>query len=161
MMTLVSQAAIFTMLYSDSLARFVFEGDENFSVAYLPNVGESGFKITVSLALLAFPSMFSGYLFKDFFLGFGSFSFADTMFLAPHTAHFFESDYLFATWRITPVITSFFLNFLVVFGFDFLIRFKSTFISFSAAFLKPLAGLLQLVVDFFALNWFYDACLNY
>jgi hypothetical protein len=42
MLTLVSQAAIFTMLYSDSLARFVFDGDENFSVAHLSGLGESG-----------------------------------------------------------------------------------------------------------------------
>ena len=97
MLTLVSQAAIFTMLYSDSLARFVFEGDENFSVAYLANVGESGFKIVFSLAVLAIPSMFSGYVFKDFFIGFGSFIFADSIFLSPNAAHFFESDFLFAT----------------------------------------------------------------
>ena len=97
MMTLVSQAAVFTMLYSDSLARFVFEGDENFSVAYLSNVGESGFKMSVSLAILAVPSIFSGYLFKDFFIGFGSFAFADSIFLSPNASHFFESDYLFAT----------------------------------------------------------------
>lgn len=97
MLTLISQAAVFTMLYSDSLARFVFEGDENFSVAYLPNVGESGFRIAFSLAILAIPSVFSGYLFKDFFIGFGSFAFSDSIFLTPNAAHFFESDYLFAT----------------------------------------------------------------
>lgn len=94
MMTLVSQAAIFTMLYSDSLARFVFDGDENFSNAYLSGAGESGVKIVLSLAILAIPSLFSGYFFKDFFVGFGSFVFSDSMLLSPKAAHFFESDYL-------------------------------------------------------------------
>lgn len=42
MFTLISQAATFTMLYSDSLARFAFDGDENFSASNLPAVGESG-----------------------------------------------------------------------------------------------------------------------
>lgn len=124
MMTLISQAALFTMLYSDSLARFVFDGDENFSVSNLPNVGESGVKIVTSLAVLAVPSIFSGFLFKDFFIGFGSFVFADSMFLDPLAAHFFESDFLFASWRILPVLTSFFTIFLVIFGFDFLFRFN-------------------------------------
>lgn len=97
MMTLISQAALFTMLYSDSLARFVFDGDENFSVSNLPSVGESGAKIVSSLAILAVPSIFSGFFFKDFFIGFGSFIFADSMYLNPLAAHFFESDFLFAT----------------------------------------------------------------
>ena len=161
MMTLVSQAAVFTMLYSDSLARFVFEGDENFSVAYLSNVGESGFKMSVSLAILAVPSIFSGYLFKDFFIGFGSFAFADSIFLSPNASHFFESDYLFATWRITPVVTSFFMIFLVIFGFDFLNKFV-WFFKVILTFLKgTFTGAIMLFVDFFALNWFYDACLNF
>ena len=65
MLTLISQAALFTMMYSDSLARFVFEGDENFSGSYLSGAGESGYKITLSLAILALPSMFSGFFFKS------------------------------------------------------------------------------------------------
>lgn len=161
MLTLVSQAAVFTMLYSDSLARFVFEGDENFSVAHLPNVGESGFNIAASLAILAVPSIFSGYLFKDFFIGFGSFVFADSMFLLPNAAHFFESDFLFATWRVAPVITSFFINFLVIFGFDFLYKFSPIFNVVFAAARQTFGGVIQLIVDFFTLNWFYDACLNF
>jgi len=94
MLTLISQAAVFTMLYSDSLARFVFDGDENFSSAYLPNVGESGWKIVTSLAILAIPSMFSGFLFKDFFIGFGGSAFADSIILLPNNSHFFESEFL-------------------------------------------------------------------
>ena len=160
-LTLVSQAAIFTMLYSDSLARFVFEGDENFSTAHLLQVGESGFKIVFSLAVLAVPSMFSGYFFKDFFIGFGSFVFADSMFVNPNAAHFFESDYLFATWRIMPVVTSFFLSFLVICGFDFLYSLILPCRSLLLNFLNLVRGLLFIVLDFFALNWFYDACLNF
>jgi len=87
---------MFTMLYSDGLARFVFDGDENFSVAHLPGVGESGFKIVFSLAALAVPSIFTGFLLKDFFIGFGSSAFADSIFLLPLNAHFFESDFLLA-----------------------------------------------------------------
>ena len=94
MLTLVSHAAVFTMLYSDSLARFVFEGDENFPTSYLPNVGESSYCIVISLAVLAVPSMFSGYIFKDLFIGFGSFTFSDSILLSPNSAHFFESDFL-------------------------------------------------------------------
>ena len=161
MMTLVSQAAIFTMLYSDSLARFVFDGDENFSNAYLSGAGESGVKIVLSLAILAIPSLFSGYFFKDFFVGFGSFVFSDSMLLSPKAAHFFESDYLPAAWRILPVITSFFTIFLVIFGFDFVWR---AFSFLSKPILSVYAichGFLQLFVDFFSLNWFFDACLNF
>jgi len=94
MLTLVSQAALFTMLYSDSLARFVFDGEENFSNSYLSGLGESGWRIVLSLSVLAIPSVFSGFLFKDLFLGFGATTFLDSIFLMPENAHFFESDYL-------------------------------------------------------------------
>lgn len=120
MLVLVSQAAIFTMLYSDSLARFVFDGDENFATPNLNMVGESGIKIVITLATLALPSILSGYVFKDFFIGFGAFTFSDSIFLSINSSHFFESDYLSAVWRVLPIITSFFLIFLVIFGFDFL-----------------------------------------
>lgn len=161
MLTLISQAALFTMMYSDSLARFVFDGDENFSGAYLPGVGESGLKIVISLAILAIPSMFSGFFFKDLFIGFGGFTFADSILLAPTNAHFFESDYMFAVWRIAPVVTSFFSIFLVILGFDFLARFNFIVSSF-LKFFKPIFGLSYMfVADFFALNWFFDAALNY
>lgn len=161
MITLISQAALFTMLYSDSLARFVFDGDENFSTPLITGVGESGWKITGSLAALAVPSMLSGFLFKDFFIGFGSFIFADSMFLNPLSAHFFESDFLFATWRILPVLTSFFTIFLVILGFDFLIRWKHVFIAVYNSFYTHVTGVFMIIADFFALNWFFDACLNY
>jgi proton-translocating NADH-quinone oxidoreductase chain L len=161
MMTLISQAALFTMLYSDSLARFVFDGDENFSSANLLSVGESGMKIVSSLAILAIPSIFSGFLFKDLFIGFGAFTFADSMFLLPTHSHFFESDFLFATWRITPVLTSFFSIFLVIFGFDFLYRFKVLFSSLWFFLSSTAGGIINILVDFFALNWFFDVCVNF
>lgn len=161
MMTLISQAALFTMLYSDSLARFVFDGDENFSVSNLNLVGESGIKIVSSLAVLAIPSIFSGFFFKDFFIGFGSFIFLDSMHLNPLSAHFFESDFLFASWRILPVITSFFTIFLVIFGFDFLFRFRAPIRLVYFLLKRSISGLVLLVIDFFALNWFFDACLNF
>lgn len=152
MLTLVSQAAVFTMLYSDSLSRFVFDGDENFATGFLPNVGESGVKMTLSLAILAIPSMFSGFLFKDFFIGFGSFIFADSIFILPESAHFFESDYLAATWRILPVVTSFFANALVIFGFDFLLRFTPMFTVYFNKLNAIFTAIATLFVDFFTLN---------
>lgn len=161
MLTLVSQAALFTMLYSDSLARFVFDGDENFSVSYLPSVGESGVKIVTSLAILAVPSIFSGYFLKDFFIGFGSFIFADSIFVNASSAHFYESDYLPAAWRLIPVAASFFSVFLAILGFDFLRKPFSFFLLHFTKVYLVLRGALQFVFDFFSLNWFFDACLNY
>jgi NADH-ubiquinone oxidoreductase chain 5 len=158
MFTLVTQAAIFTMLYSDSLARFAFDGDENFSSAKIMGAGESGWKMVTSLAILAVPSMFSGFIFKELFIGFGVFTFSDSIFLLPVNAHFFESDFLPAYYRILPVITSFFLIFLVIFGFDFLGKFFTKLINRFGAFFS---GVITLFVDFFSLNWFYDTLLNY
>lgn len=162
MLTLLSQAAIFTMLYSDSLARFVFDGDENFSVGNLPSVGESGYKIVIALGILAVPSVFSGFFFKELFLGFGGFVFADSILLLPNNAHFLETDFLPATVRIMPVLTSFFLIFLAIFGFDFLVaRFHTPFTYLVNLAIKHIGFFSQLLVDFFSLNWFYDACVNF
>jgi NADH:ubiquinone oxidoreductase subunit 5 (subunit L)/multisubunit Na+/H+ antiporter MnhA subunit len=153
MLTLLSQAAIFTMLYSDSLARFVFDGDENFSAAHLPSVGESGYKIVIALSILAIPSIFSGFFFKELFLGFGGFAFSDSILLLPNNAHFLEVDFLPATTRIIPVLTSFFLIFLAIFGFDFLaMRFRVAFSYLVHLFTKHFGFFSQLLVDFFSLN---------
>lgn len=162
LLTLVSQAAVFTVLYSDGLARFVFDGDENFSVSNLTSVGEPGIRMILPLFLLAVPSIFSGFFFKDFFIGFGSFSFADSIFLLPLNAHFFESEFILAYSRILPVLFSFFLIFLAIFGFDFLYKFLVC--------VKPYVlnlrfgnfyRLLLGWVDFFSLNWMFDSCLNF
>lgn len=96
MLTLVSQAALFTILYSDSLARFVFDGDELFPTPAAFEAGEPQYKMVSALAILAVPSIFSGFLFKDFFLGLGSFALSESVFLLPTNAAFFESDFLFA-----------------------------------------------------------------
>lgn len=94
MTTLIAQAAIFTTFYSDLISKFVFENDENFAGALLPNLGEANFNIVFSLALLAIPSIFSGFFFKELFIGFGSTIYSDSIFVLPNSAHFFESDYL-------------------------------------------------------------------
>lgn len=152
-LTLLSQAAIYTMLYSDSISRFVFDGDENFSAANLPNVGESGPKMVLALVCLAIPSIFSGFFFKDLFLGLGSFAFADSVSLLPNNAHFFESDFLPAPTRVIPVITSFFLMFLVITGFDFVTqRFFLSFVVFLRFVAKQFKFFVHLFVDFFSLN---------
>jgi len=161
MLTLISQAALFTMMYSDSMARTVFYGDENWSGSNLLSVGESGIKMSISLAILAVPSIFSGFFFKDFFLGFGSFSFADSVLLLPQNSHFFESDYMLAVWRVAPVVTSFTLGFLFAFGFDFMYRFSSSLLWVRDQFHSIYSGLFLFVGDFFSLNWFFDATLNY
>lgn len=161
MLTLISQAALFTMMYSDSMARTVFYGDENWAGSNLTLVGESGIKMSISLAILALPSIFSGFFFKDFFLGFGSFNFADSIFLLPQNSHFFESDYMLAVWRVAPVVTSFTLGFLFAFGFDFLYRFTNLFIWLRDCFRAMYVGGFAFIGDFFSLNWFFDATLNY
>lgn len=161
MLTLISQAALFTMLYSDSLARFVFDGEENFSNSHLPALGESSWKIVSSLCVLAIPSIFSGFLFKDLFVGFGALTFSDSIFLLPESSHFFESDFLPASWRILPVLTSFFACFLAIFGFDFLHVSLLPLMSYFISIYNSSRTLVVLFTDFFALNWFYDASLNY
>lgn len=80
------------------------------------------------LAFLALPSIFSGFFFKDLFVGFGSVNFADSIFLLPARSHFFEADFLPASWKVLPVFTSFFSLALVIFGFDFLVRSRSYFL---------------------------------
>jgi len=96
MLTLVSQAALFTILYSDSLARFVFDGDELFPTPGAFAAGEPQYKMILALSALAVPSIFSGFVFKDFFLGLGSFAFVDSIFLAPLNSTYLESEFLFA-----------------------------------------------------------------
>lgn len=150
---LLSQAAIFTMLYSDSLARFVFDGDENFSTGYLSTVGESGPNMVFSLCVLAVPSLFSGFFCKDLFIGFGSFTFADSILLLPTNAHFFESDYLPASFRLIPVITSFFIVFLVILGFDFItLRLAALFARILHLRSTSFRALLLVWTDFFTLS---------
>jgi hypothetical protein len=64
-----------------------------------------------------------------------------------------EVDFLPATTRIIPVLTSFFLIFLAIFGFDFLaMRFRVAFSYLVHLFTKHFGFFSQLLIDFFSLN---------
>lgn len=161
MLLLVSQAAVFTMMYSDSLHRFIFDGEENFPTGYILNVGESGSIIVSSLFILALPSIFSGFIFKDLFIGFGNFIFDGSIFLLPNSNYFYEAEFLPILWKVLPVITSLFSFFLVILGFDFLYH---VFIILKDLWVRIFLFFrlfLVYFVDFFTLVWYYDAFVNF
>lgn len=59
-----------------------------------------------------------------------------------------------------PVFTSFFLLFMIVFGFDFLNRFNFLYIAVRQIY-TFFAGYLLMISDFFSASWWYDSFLSY
>lgn len=97
-----SLAAFFTGFYSLRLLYFCFLSKTNGYRPIIVGVHESSILITLPLGLLAIPSIFFGYLAKDLFVGFGSPSWANSIFI--HPSNIVDSEFVPVFSKIYPVL---------------------------------------------------------
>lgn len=111
------------------------------------------------LSILTVVSIFSGFLFKDIFIGVGSAAFSDSIFVSLLNQVFFECDYISTNFKMFPFYCSFFVSFIfsnfvedqflkniLNFGFT---RVHSIFMNFTV-----------FLSDFFELLWLYNSFIN-
>jgi NADH-ubiquinone oxidoreductase chain 5 len=68
--------------------------------------GESPANMSIPLVILAFGSIFVGYLFKDMIIGPGTPFFGSAIFVLPSHVNIFEAEFLAPSIKLIPVIFS-------------------------------------------------------
>lgn len=110
-----SLSAFLTAYYSFRLIYLTFFSITNSKRSILVNSHDAPLLMAIPLVILAFGSIFFGYLFKDLFIGLGSFTFSNSIFiLYPHLAAV-EAEFISSFFKLIPLFFSFFGIFLALF----------------------------------------------
>lgn len=144
-------AAFFTAFYSMRLLYLTFLAEPNGRRIVLQGAHESGWKILLPLAILAIPSVFIGYLTKDFFIGFGSDFWGSSIFQNPFLFSLADAEFLDTITKLVPLIFSFSGAFFAYFLYSF---------DFKGLFALKMSAIGQIVYHFFSRKWFFDRIYN-
>jgi len=102
-------AALFTAFYSFRLIYLTFISPSNSSLSIYLKSHESPWRMSLPLFILAFASIFIGYIFKDAFIGLGSNFFGNSIFIMPSNADIYiEAEFVSPIFKWIPVIFSVF-----------------------------------------------------
>lgn len=99
-------AAFCTAFYSIRLLYLTFLAEPNGKKPIIEHAHESGWKILLPLGILAIPSIFIGYLTKDFFIGLGSDFWGFAIIQNPFAFQLIDAEFLPHTYKLIPLILS-------------------------------------------------------
>jgi NADH-ubiquinone oxidoreductase chain 5 len=99
--------AFFTAFYSTRLLFFAFLSETNAYKNIIKNAHDVPFEMGVSLGLLAFGSIFIGYISKDMFVGLGSDFWNNSIYINPINNQMIDAEFLPIFFKLLPVILSF------------------------------------------------------
>ncbi len=97
-------SAIFTAVYSFRLIYLTFINDTNAPQQTFKNAHDSPIAMSLPLFILAFGSIFVGYLFKDMIIGAGTPFFLNSIYV--NNVNLIEAEFLDPIVKLTPVIFS-------------------------------------------------------
>jgi len=95
-----------TAFYSYRLLYYVFLSENNINKQVLLNLHSENIVTLIPLTVLAFFSLFSGFFFKDLFLGLGSNFFDFSIFVLPENFSVDKAEFLPSHIKILPLIAS-------------------------------------------------------
>ena len=146
-----TMGAFFTAFYSTRLVYLTFLSNPNGHRVVITNAFESGFCISLVLALLSIPSIFIGYWLKDMFVGVGSVGLGTSISVNSLNLDSFDAEFIPLIFKLLPVILSVigvvFAFFLYTFQLFFLFKLKISFIG-------------RKVYYFLNRKWFFDKVYN-
>nr|YP_010616495.1 NADH dehydrogenase subunit 5 [Peronosclerospora sorghi]WAU47929.1 NADH dehydrogenase subunit 5 [Peronosclerospora sorghi] len=99
--------AFFTAFYSTRLIFFSFLSETNAHKNSIKNAHDVPLWMAIPLALLAFASIFFGYLFKDMFIGLGSPFWNNSIYINPSHNQMIDAEFLPTFLKLLPVFLSF------------------------------------------------------
>lgn len=100
-------SAAFTAFYSFRLLYLTFFNDHNSHKPVITHAHEPSYFMKLPLILLAFGSIFIGFMTKDMLVGLGSTFWSNTIFMNPMTYHVTDAEFMNVNIKLTPVIFSF------------------------------------------------------
>nr|YP_010507856.1 NADH dehydrogenase subunit 5 [Phytophthora asparagi]UXG55967.1 NADH dehydrogenase subunit 5 [Phytophthora asparagi] len=116
--------AFFTAFYSTRLLFFAFLSETNAYKNIIKNAHDVPLEMGIPLGLLAFGSIFIGYLSKDMFVGLGSNFWNNSIYINPLNNQMIDAEFLPTFFKLLPVI----LSFCGLFGAFYLYFFKFKFL---------------------------------
>nr|YP_010990731.1 NADH dehydrogenase subunit 5 [Phytophthora meadii]WOX01686.1 NADH dehydrogenase subunit 5 [Phytophthora meadii] len=116
--------AFFTAFYSTRLLFFAFLSETNAYKNIIKNAHDVPLEMGIPLGLLAFGSIFIGYISKDMFVGLGSNFWNNSIFIDPLNNQMIDAEFLPTFFKLLPVI----LSFCGLFGAFYLYFFKFKFL---------------------------------
>lgn len=123
-------AAFFTAFYSTRLLYFAFLSETNAHKNIIKHAHDVPLEMGLPLGLLAFGSIFIGYLSRDMFVGLGSNFWNNSIYINPINNQMIDAEFLPTFFKLLPVILSFtglFSAFyLYFFKFKFFYRLKTS-----------------------------------
>nr|WGU20058.1 NADH dehydrogenase subunit 5 [Phytophthora sp. ML-2023a] len=99
--------AFFTAFYSTRLLFFAFLSETNAYKNIIKNAHDVPLEMGIPLGLLAFGSIFIGYLSKDMFVGLGSDFWNNSIYINPLNNQMIDAEFLPTFFKLLPVILSF------------------------------------------------------
>ena len=143
--------AFFTSFYSIRLLFFVFLSETNLYKNIVKNIHDVVYQMGIPLGILAFFSIFSGYLLKDMFVGLGTNFWNNSIFINPLNTNYIDTEFLNFLIKILPIFFSF-LGIIIAF---FLYNYKQKML------LKFKISKLGLnFYNFFNKKWYFDKIYN-
>nr|YP_001165399.1 NADH dehydrogenase subunit 5 [Phytophthora sojae]ABG54060.1 NADH dehydrogenase subunit 5 [Phytophthora sojae] len=116
--------AFFTAFYSTRLLFFAFLSETNAYKNIIKNAHDVPLEMGIPLGLLAFGSIFIGYISKDMFVGLGSNFWNNSIYINPLHNQMIDAEFLPTFFKLLPVI----LSFCGLFGAFYLYFFKFKFL---------------------------------
>ncbi|KAG6968473.1 hypothetical protein JG688_00005789 [Phytophthora aleatoria] len=99
--------AFFTAFYSTRLLFFAFLSETNAYKNIIKNAHDVSLEMGIPLGLLAFGSIFIGYISKDMFVGLGSNFWNNSIYIDPLNNQMIDAEFLPTFFKLLPVILSF------------------------------------------------------
>lgn len=101
-----SISALFTSYYSFRLLILTFLGSPNISKQVLRHAHDAPFVMALPLILLAFGSIFVGYMARDMMIGLGTDFWGSALFILPQNTLYLESEYIPQSIKMIPLVFS-------------------------------------------------------
>ena len=100
-------SAFFTAFYSTRLIYLTFLSNTNAPQYAFKSSHENPSQMSIPLVILAFGSIYIGYIFRDAFIGVGSDFFQNSIFVNPQNLNLLEAEFIAPITKWTPVLLSF------------------------------------------------------
>jgi len=117
-------SAFFTAIYSFRLIMYVFCFKNHVFFIFITRLSEKDYFMIVPVFCLAFLSIFVGYCSSDFFIGWGSFYWNNSIFLLFGNFLYIESEFIILIYKLLPFILGVFAFIFVYFCLNYLEKFS-------------------------------------
>jgi len=144
-------AAFFTAFYSMRLSFLTFLSEPNGFKSVILGAHDSPIRMALPLFILAFPSIFIGYLSRDLFIGLGTGFWNNALFVFPNNLNIIDAEFAPHFFKLLPVCLS-------IIGATFALFFYT--FSSKDLFLLKISIVGRKLYTFLNKKWFFDKIYN-